>query len=95
MEIKGTVTDSSGAFMPGATIIVKGQPKIGTATDPNGRFILNVPDANAVLVFQMMGYVSQEVPLAGRKDIQVILGVNPAKLGRWWSWPLVSKRNKT
>ncbi|WP_298715292.1 TonB-dependent receptor [Chitinophaga sp.] len=81
VEVKGTVTDSSGAFMPGATITVKGQPKIGTATDPNGRFILNVPDANVTLVFQMMGYVSQEIPLAGRKDLQVTLGVNPSELG--------------
>src|SRR5688572_6222403 len=79
VEVKGTVTDSLGTFLPGATITVKGQPRTGTASDPNGRFILNVPGPNTVLVFQMMGYIPLEVPLAGRKEIKVTLKVSPSE----------------
>jgi len=71
-EIRGTVRDSSG-IMPGVTIFVKGNPKIGTQTDPNGKFLLDVPDASTVLVFQMVGYQSQEVSIAGKEVIDVIL----------------------
>jgi TonB-dependent SusC/RagA subfamily outer membrane receptor len=77
-EIRGTVRDSAG-ILPGATISIKGDPKIGTVTDPNGKFILEIPD-NAVLIVAMVGYLSQEVPTAGKTSIDVLLKVDSKAL---------------
>ncbi|RZM24580.1 MAG: hypothetical protein EOO88_22355, partial [Pedobacter sp.] len=70
-QITGTVRDSAGVI-PGATISVKGDSKTGTVTDPNGKFILDVPE-NAVLIVGMVGYLSQEVSTVGKTSIDVTL----------------------
>lgn len=63
-EVKGTVTDDKGAGLPGVNIIVKGTQK-GTATYGNGRFSIDVGnDANAILVFSMIGYDTKEVSVS-------------------------------
>ncbi|GAA4307755.1 TonB-dependent receptor [Compostibacter hankyongensis] len=71
-EVRGLVTDSSGAPMPGVTVSVKDKPTVGTTTDLNGRYILVVPD-NAVLVFSMVGFDKQEVPVSGKTSIDIRL----------------------
>ena len=48
-EIRGTVTDGQDA-MPGVAVFVKSNPSIGTTTDLNGKYVLDVPNAQAVLV---------------------------------------------
>lgn len=77
-EIRGTVRDSAGV-LPGATISVKGDPKIGTVTDPNGKFILEIPD-NAVLIVAMVGYLPQEVSTAGKTSIDILLQIDSKAL---------------
>ncbi|GAA4304751.1 TonB-dependent receptor [Compostibacter hankyongensis] len=71
-EVRGLVTDSSGAPMPGVTVSVKDKPTVGTTTDLNGRYILVVPD-NAVLIFSMVGFDKQEVPVSGRTSVNIKL----------------------
>src|SRR3546814_14533722 len=44
IEVRGTVTDSSGATLPGVSVIVKGQSSIGTTTDLNGKYMLDLPN---------------------------------------------------
>ncbi|WP_343703820.1 TonB-dependent receptor [Chitinophaga sp.] len=80
-EVRGQVTDSTGAAMPGVTILVKGSPNIGTTTDINGRYILEVPDNTLVLVFSMIGYTPREIPLNGRSVINVELSPSSNQLG--------------
>ncbi|GAA4311127.1 TonB-dependent receptor [Compostibacter hankyongensis] len=80
IEVTGLVTDSSGAPMPGVTVYLKSNKSVGTATDPNGRYILEVPD-NATLVFSMIGFESQEVPVAGKKTINIRLLPASTQLG--------------
>ncbi|NML37326.1 TonB-dependent receptor [Chitinophaga sp. G-6-1-13] len=70
-EITGIVLDSSGQAMVGVTVAVK-DGRIGTGTDVNGRYILSVPD-DATLVFSLIGYRKQEMPVAGKDKINVIL----------------------
>ena len=70
-DISGTVRDSVGV-MPGVSVKIKGSVN-GTTTDGNGRFILNVPDDNAILVFSMVGYVTQEIPVTGKNVVNVTL----------------------
>jgi len=71
-EVRGTVSDTIGP-MPGVGVSVKGSPSIGTSTDLNGKFILDVQDENTVLVFTMVGYNKQEISVRGRTIINVTL----------------------
>ncbi len=71
-EIKGTVTDTTGMPLPGVTIGVKGKPSVGTVTDPNGRFILQVPD-NASIVVSMIGFIPQELVVGKLTSFNVLL----------------------
>jgi TonB-linked SusC/RagA family outer membrane protein len=68
-EVRGTVRDSIGGI-PGVSIRVKGS-NIGTSTDVNGRYILDVPDEEAILVFSMVGFETQEVPVKGKTVIDI------------------------
>lgn len=72
IQISGSVKDSLGSFLPGVSVFLKGSPSVGTTTDLNGLFSLKVPE-NAVLVFRMTGYVQQEILIADRKIIDVVL----------------------
>jgi len=45
----------------------------GTTTDANGRFSISLPDANGILVFNYIGYESQEIALGGRTTLKVSL----------------------
>lgn len=71
-EIKGLVKDSSGTPLPGATIKVKNNNTIGTATDVNGRYILVVPD-DAIVVVSMIGFEAQEMSTRGKSTIDFVL----------------------
>lgn len=58
--VSGTVTDATtGDPLIGVNVMVKGTTT-GTATDLDGNFSLQVPDANAVLEFSYVGYVTIE-----------------------------------
>src|SRR5690606_14598399 len=70
-EIRGTVRDSTGATLPGVSITVKNQNSIGTTTDLNGKYILDVPSPDVTLVFSIVGYESQEIPVRGQSVINV------------------------
>jgi TonB-linked SusC/RagA family outer membrane protein len=74
-EVSGKVTDSSGAPLPGVTVYVKNNRSIGTTTDLNGRYILEVPD-NVTIVFSMIGFDDQEVLVAGKSTINIVLRVS-------------------
>ena len=71
-EIRGTVTDSLGV-LPGVSINVKGQQNIGTTTDQNGKYLLDVPNEDVILVYSMVGFESQEVPVKGKTVVNVVL----------------------
>ncbi|MGV8096122.1 MAG: TonB-dependent receptor [Mangrovibacterium sp.] len=63
-EVSGKVTDPYGVPLPGVTVIVKGTT-IGTTTDANGSFTLEVP-SDATLVFSFVGMRMQEIPIKGK-----------------------------
>lgn len=71
ITISGTVS-ADNERLSGVSVKVKGSD-LGTKTDQNGAFKISVNDANAVLVFSMVGYDSQEVSIAGRTQIDVVL----------------------
>ena len=71
--VKGVVRDAMGPTA-GATVVQKGTNN-GTITDLDGNFTINVP-ANAVLVISFVGLDTQEIPVAGKKFIEVTLSGN-------------------
>jgi TonB-dependent starch-binding outer membrane protein SusC len=70
--ITGTVTDETGSAMPGVNILVKGT-SVGTATDAAGQYSIRVSGKDAVLSFSFIGYYTQEIPVAGKTAIDVVL----------------------
>jgi TonB-linked SusC/RagA family outer membrane protein len=78
VQVTGRVTDNTGA-LPGATVKVKGS-KMATSTNADGRYSINVPDENAVLVFSSVGYLTQEIVVGGRKVVDVKLQEEASKL---------------
>jgi len=61
-QLKGKVTDSKGEPLPGTTVMVKGTT-VGTITDGDGVFILDVPLDSKLLLFSFVGYIAQEIPI--------------------------------
>jgi len=71
--ITGTVTGSDdGMPIPGASVFVKGTT-MGTVTQANGTYTINVPQDAETLVFSFVGMQSQEVAIAGRSVVNVFL----------------------
>ena len=67
--VSGQVLDGeSREPLMGATVVLKGTT-VGTATDIDGKFILNLDDGNGILVFSYLGYKSMEVSINNRTII--------------------------
>ncbi len=72
-EITGTVVDKHDKSpLPGVSVVVKGNPSAGVATDVSGKFALRVNDDD-VLVFSFIGMKPQEVAVKGQTNIHVEL----------------------
>ncbi len=72
-KITGTVTDeATGVTLPGVSVMIQGTTK-GTTTGADGKFTLNIPNTNAVLVFSFIGYLTEKVPVSGKSVIDVKL----------------------
>ncbi len=70
--IQGEVKDVDGHRIPGAEVEVKGI-EMGTSTDSEGRFRLNVP-GNAELVITFPGHNTQIIKVKKNSNIDIILG---------------------
>lgn len=79
IEISGKITDEGGQSIPGVNILVKGT-SVGTTTDTNGEYKLNVPDGNVVLIISFIGYTTQEVRIDNRTRIDVSLSPDVVSL---------------
>lgn len=71
-KVTGKVKDSSGEPVIGASVVVKDNKTMGTITDFDGNFSLDVP-SKSVLVISYIGYVTQEVPVTGKKSLDIML----------------------
>jgi TonB-dependent starch-binding outer membrane protein SusC len=71
MKIAGTVTDAdTGEPLPGVSIIVEGTT-LGTISDEKGKYSLEVPSADAVLLFTFIGYNSERVKVGNQTSVDV------------------------
>jgi len=71
-SVSGKVTDSTGASLPGLTVVVKGTTT-GIITDMDGNYSIANVMANATLVFSFVGMKTQEVVVAGKTSIDVVM----------------------
>ena len=79
-EVLGSVSEeASGAPLPGVNVVVKGTT-VGTITTTSGAYSLNAPSPSDTLVFSFIGFEPQEVPIAGRSTIDVVLGEDVSRL---------------
>lgn len=71
ITVTGKVTSSAdGSDLPGVNVVVKGTTQ-GTTTDADGKFSLQVPEANSTLVFSFIGFESQELVVSSQSVINV------------------------
>ncbi|WP_028667661.1 SusC/RagA family TonB-linked outer membrane protein [Runella zeae] len=70
--VTGKVVDETNSPLPGVSIVLKGTQR-GTVTDGNGQFKLDVPDANATLIFSFVGYQPQEIAVGNQTTINLTL----------------------
>ena len=77
-KVSGTVADSKGETIPGASVKIK-NTTIGIATDVDGKFTLKVPN-NAILVITSVGFDEQEVLVNGRSEINIVMKTNSQEL---------------
>lgn len=78
--VSGKVTSADGAPLPGVSVLVKGTTT-GTSTDVDGRFTLNVPDNNSVLVLSFIGFTAQEITVGNQTNISVAMKEDATELG--------------
>lgn len=82
MIVTGRVVDATtNEPVIGCTVKLQGGTT-GAITDVDGKFSITVPDGNAVLVFEFIGYARQEVALAGRNTLEVLLKTGGLELAQ-------------
>ncbi len=72
VRVSGTVRDVYHNPLPGVTVRLKGT-SLGTSTDAEGAYTLNLPEGQHVLVFTMIGMESHEETVGKRTEIHVTL----------------------
>ncbi len=70
--ITGTVMSPDNQALPGVNIVIKGTSS-GTVTDADGKYSLEVPGADAVLVFSFIGFTAEERAVGTQTAIDVTL----------------------
>ncbi len=73
ISVNGTVTDNTTEPLIGASVVVKGQPSLGTVTDIDGNFQLKVPSESSVLVISYVGMTTKEMKVGKQRSFKVTL----------------------
>jgi len=71
-QITGTVTDKNGTPQIGVNVVVTGST-LGTTTDINGKYSIDVPQGSNSLTFSFIGMVPQEISIGTLSQINVTL----------------------
>ncbi|WP_106830811.1 SusC/RagA family TonB-linked outer membrane protein [Parabacteroides pacaensis] len=79
-KVSGIITDEQNLPVIGANVVVKGYT-LGTVTDMDGAFTISLPTPNATLVISYIGYETQEIPVNGKKTLQISLVPATEKIG--------------
>ncbi|AEE52463.1 SusC/RagA family TonB-linked outer membrane protein [Haliscomenobacter hydrossis] len=80
--VSGRVTDAeTQEVLIGSTVLIKGTSQ-GVTTDINGNYSIAVPDQNAILVFEFVGYDKQEVLVGNQTKIDITLKSSALELSQ-------------
>ena len=71
ITITGTITDTTGKKIEGASIVAQGKRNVGTTSDVNGRFILDV-ESGTVLIISYVGYSDYKIKVSPEQRSVVI-----------------------
>ena len=71
-KLSGVVRDQTGEPLPGVNIVIVGT-SLGTITDIDGAFSLNIPSDKSVLQFSLIGFTTKDVSVKGKTTIEVTL----------------------
>ena len=74
-QISGKITDEKGLTIPGVNVIIKGT-KTGATSNMDGQFSISTSESNPILVFQYLGYITQEISIKGKQTIKVVMQPN-------------------
>ncbi|MDA0314858.1 MAG: SusC/RagA family TonB-linked outer membrane protein [Bacteroidetes bacterium] len=78
--VTGTViSEEDGLGLPGATVLVKGTT-VGTTTDLDGNYSINVPAGSDVLIFSFVGLKAQELVVGNRSVVNITLTLDASQL---------------
>lgn len=80
IRVTGRISDQNGEVLPGVSIQIKGT-KTGVTSDFDGKYSINVPNRDAMLVFSYISYVTQEVTVGDRKIVDISLKENVTEIG--------------
>ena len=72
LTVTGVITDAQGESMIGVSVKVKGTT-LGGISDMDGRYSINVPDKNDILIVSFIGYATEEIKINGRRNINIRL----------------------
>ncbi len=77
-KVSGTVVDAeTGEPLPGASVVMKENTRMGVVTDASGKFKVEVPSGVTVLIVSFVGYESYELQLAGNaEEVKIRLQTN-------------------
>jgi len=79
IKVTGQVFDEKNNTLPGVTVRLKGG-QIVVIADKDGKFSMDVPNPNAVLVFSFIGYATQELPVSQDRPMNVHMQLDQSKL---------------
>jgi TonB-linked SusC/RagA family outer membrane protein len=71
-KFTGKVTDTSGATLPGVSVVVKGTT-IGVITDIDGKYSLSNISDNSTLVFSFVGMKTRELAVSGKIAANIVM----------------------
>jgi len=72
-KVTGVVTDATtGEKLPGVNILIEGT-NTGVITDVNGRYSIELPSPNMVLLFSYVGYNTERIEVTGKSTIDISL----------------------
>jgi iron complex outermembrane receptor protein len=77
--VSGIVTDGNEPLI-GVTVQVKGNSKLGTVTDLNGHYSINVTSAGTILVYSYVGFETTERMVGNDSKIDIQLKINSKNL---------------
>nr|WP_289806086.1 TonB-dependent receptor [Bacteroides intestinalis] len=72
VKVTGKVIDNTNEGVPGVNVSVKGG-SLGTITDIDGNYKIDVPNSKSVLVFSFIGYEKQEIAVGNKTVINVTM----------------------